>query len=446
MKLLVDHGASDNLGDLGMLEVALHQLSAYGPDIQLFVKDFPLDRIWNLPDIQRIDYQHPLPPYTLDGPGGRIRKRLLRSLSYKKRRLLYLFLLGRGLMRAGQAGVIVDGTRMKMIDWATRFDALFMAGGGDLNDVFGHQIWQRGCLIQSFAALGKPVVLSGQQIGPIRHRVSGQSLANALRKVQLIGLREPTESVQVCRMGRLEPGRYHVVGDDTFGLQDAASSEVRALLDAHGIESGRFIAVNIRVSSVYSPVAEQSLRAIASQAVALGKHYAMPLLVVPIALDPWDSDLVSGQRLAEYVPKGDIKILRDVLWTPSLAKALLGQAFGALGVSYHFCTFALQHGVPAIALYDGDYYQQKALGLAAYWGDERLARPLSQTRTIQDIVAIFDDVNLRTRLAAQAGQDAARWKRFFDDRVPAALGIASKSSTVPAECFIANGNGVERRD
>jgi hypothetical protein len=43
--------------------------------------------------------------------------------------LLYLFLLGRGLIRAGQAGVFVAGTRMKVIYWVTLFEAIFMAGG-----------------------------------------------------------------------------------------------------------------------------------------------------------------------------------------------------------------------------------------------------------------------------------------------------------------------------
>ncbi|RKT47403.1 glycosyltransferase [Thiocapsa rosea] len=442
MKLLVDHGAYDNLGDLGMLEAALHQLRAYGTEIQLFVKDCPLDdRIWNLPGIERVDYHLP-PPYKIPRRGGGIRARLLRALSPKNRRLLYLFLLAQGLTDPEQARVDVDGTRMAAIDWVARFDALFVAGGGDLNDVFDNEIWQRACLIHSFSALGKPIVLSGQQIGPIRHRASRQALARALRKVRLIGIREPTESVRICRMAQLDPGRYPVVGDDTFGLPDAESNEVRALLDAQGIESGRFIAVNIRVS-LYSPVAEQSLRTLASQASALGRHYAMPVLVVPIALDPGDSDLASGQRLAEYAPKGGIQILHDVSWTPSLAKALLGQAFGALGVSYHFCTFALQHGVPAIALYDGDYYRQKALGLAAYWDDQRLAWPLSQPRQIQDMVAIFDDVALRARLATQAGQDAARWQRFFTDRVPVALGIARRSSTETRERL--GVNGIARR-
>lgn len=438
MKLLVDHGAYDNLGDLGMLEAALHRLRGYGTDIQLFVKDCPLDHgIWNLPGIDRVDYHLP-PPYKLPRRGGGIRTRLLRALSPKNRRLLYLFLLARGLTDPERARVDVDGTRMAAIDWVARFDALFMAGGGDLNDVFDNEIWQRACLIHSFAALGKPIVLSGQQIGPIRHWASRQALTGALRKVALIGLREPTDSVRICRRAQLEPGRYQVVGDDTFGLPDAESNEVRLLLDAHGLEPGRFIAVNIRIG-LYSPIAEQSLRALANQASALGRHYGMPVLAVPIALDPGDSDLASGQKLAEYAPKGDIQTFQKVSWTPSLAKALLGQAFGALGVSYHFCTFALQNGVPAIALYDGDYYRQKALGLAAYWGDERLAWPLSKARSIHDIVAIFDDVALRVRLGTQAGQDAARWKRFFADRAPVALGITRKSSTAPEERPVVNG-------
>lgn len=44
--------------------------------------------------------------------------------------------------------------------------------------------------------------------------------------------------------------------------------------------------------------------------------------------------------------------------TPAAVKGVLGRAWGAVGTSYHFCTFAASMGVPVACLYDGSYYSK----------------------------------------------------------------------------------------
>ena len=98
----------------------------------------------------------------------------------------------------------------------------------------------------------------------------------------------------------------------------------------------------------------------------------------------------------------------------------LGQAFGAVGVSYHFCTFALTQGVPAVCLYDGDYYGQKGHGLCGFWADNRLALSLQDLTTlsaVKHIMQVFNDDRLRENLLRIAVEAVERWHSIFDQQV-----------------------------
>ena len=99
----------------------------------------------------------------------------------------------------------------------------------------------------------------------------------------------------------------------------------------------------------------------------------------------------------------------------ALLKGVLGSAHAAIGMSYHFCTFALSQGVPAISLYTGDYYRQKAIGLSSFWGDERLALAIEELAAhgLDRVQAVFTDESLRARLDVRARDAAQEWQAGF---------------------------------
>src|SRR3990167_6942879 len=146
----------------------------------------------------------------------------------------------------------------------------------------------------------------------------------------------------------------------------------------------------------------------------------MPIVIVPIALNPGDSDIVSGKELAKLVRSAQILVMENNNLTPGLVKGILGKAFGVVGVSYHFCTFALSQGVPAVCIHDGDYYLQKARGLCGFWKDGRLALPLNETSTnqaVNHIVQLFEDGVFREKLSLEAKKSKELWYNIFDKQV-----------------------------
>jgi hypothetical protein len=101
-------------------------------------------------------------------------------------------------------------------------------------------------------------------------------------------------------------------------------------------------------------------------------------------------------------------------------KGIMGKAAGAVCVSYHACTFALCQGVPAVCLYDGDYYRQKAMGLCAFWSDDRLALDLNECASVEAadrILHVLQDQRLKSALQFRSSTAIQRWETVFDRRI-----------------------------
>jgi polysaccharide pyruvyl transferase WcaK-like protein len=303
------------------------------------------------------------------------------------------------------------------------FDGLYIAGGGNLNDVFPFELWARIRLIRAFRQQQKPVVLTGQQIGPFCSRWTRGSLQHALRLADFVGLREAGESLAVCQGAGLAANRYHVMGDDSLGLSPAPPSISRAFLRKYGLTPQRFIAANIRVAG-YAPRHQRHVGDLAALLGLLSQRCGMPILIVPISTNEADSDLASGKRLAELLPDDRGRVFNEPGLTPADLKGVLGQAYGAVGVSYHFCSFALSQGTPTVSLHDGAYYEQKARGLSDFWGDRRLAASLADVASpaaADRVAAVLADGALRDNLRHRAAGAVQDWQAGFDEVVSARL-------------------------
>jgi polysaccharide pyruvyl transferase WcaK-like protein len=152
-----------------------------------------------------------------------------------------------------------------------------------------------------------------------------------------------------------------------------------------------------------------------------GEHV---LAELPIAFNKIDSDDRSGERLLDLMKHPELRRIDSDQLTAGLVRGLLGKAFGAIGVSYHFCTFALSQGVPAVCLYAGDYYSQKARGICAFWQDDGLAIFLQKAEissAVEHVSTLLRDLPWRTKLRQQARSAANDWQKVFDKRVRANL-------------------------
>lgn len=421
MKILVSHSAGKNLGDMAMVEGVVRRLLHTAKGANLHVQDHPSlsKQLWEDNNISRASMHLPEPidrvPYVHRIP-------YLRRYEWKFKTIATHYchaMLDRGMnpsdIRVGSGS---DPTTLG--EWCSQYDAMHVVGMGGLTDVFLQAVWHYCCLVHTFTSQGKPVIFTGQQIGPIRSWLTKNLLQRALRKADFIGLREPTDSLTFCEQANLPSESFAVMGDDSFGLPAADKEQVESFLSRNHLSPGKFIAVNVRIGG-YAPSHAQYIQDIANLMSSLSQRYDLPVVVVPISWDRWDSDITSGYRLCEAMKSDRLKVLDySEELTAALVKGILGQAFAAVGVSYHFCTFALSQGVPAICIFDGDYYSQKARGLSHFWGDERLALPLNKLdlkEATRQVYELIEDRQFRKSLNISAEMANQKWSEIFDLKV-----------------------------
>ncbi len=423
MKLLLEHHSNANLGDTAMIEGTVQRLTEVLPNWEIHVPDRPGLRttLWSLPGVHRISDFSVMPM----GHNRIAQTRFLWRFHGVWNNFVFKVAL-RSVGRFHRVGILPlhDGGRKQdavksLENFCQQFDALHIVGQSGLVEVFSDCLFQQCCLILAFAEQHKPVIMTGQQLGPLPSAIYRKLVLRVLRRVDFVGLREPTESVSICQEAQLPPQRFEVMGDDSFGMPPAPDEHVVFLLNQYGLKEHAFLAVNVRFAS-YTEEHRSHLQKIAAIIVKVSRNIGMPIVIVPISLNEMDSDIRAGKELREALGARDARIIDNEDLTSALIKGVLGKAFGAVCVSYHACTFALSQSVPAICMYDGTYYGQKARGICAYWGDNRLGIDLKEVNVglaANQILDVLNDEALRKKLKTLSHKVIAQWQRIFDRRV-----------------------------
>ena len=227
------------------------------------------------------------------------------------------------------------------------------------------------------------------------------------------------KALEFCKESHLSSERFDIMGDDSLGLPPPPDDEINKILSKYNLRTNQFIALNFR-KAWYVLENDNHLINFAHIVDELAKKYKMPFLIVPVALNPADSDVKTGEKIADIVKVAKVLVLNKDGLTPASVKGLLGKAYGAVGVSHHFCTFSLSQGVPAVCLYDGDYYSQKARGVCGFWQDDRFALSLKDIDTdyaVNHILQVFGDENLRAKLSLLTRDAIRQWRAIFDKQV-----------------------------
>ena len=440
MNILIDHGSSNNLGDASMVLSVVLNLRERFPGATLHVvhrSSFIYGSEWGDAAEFAPRFRVALPFFVRDAPlPARVRRRLDEGVRrYVLRQSDATERTSFRNLRSGEAGdlSLIQPPGQTLREFVERYDALHVVGGGNLTETFPWHLLHRTSLIYAFQEQGKPIVLTGQQIGPFPTDKYWPITAEALRRATFVGLREPTDSVALVRRAGVPEERFAMMGDDAFGLDPADSTEVDERLARRGLSTGQFFTVNLRIGDHYAGGHADHLDTVAGMIDRLADAYGMPALVVPIALNEDDSDLAAGKRLRSRVQTVDLHLLDDSDLTPSVVKGVMERAVGAVGVSYHFCTFALSQGVPAVCIYDGAYYGQKARGLAALWKHDGIALGLEgmdPSRAADHVQSIWDDGALRDQLRERSDQAIDLWHETFT-RATAVYASAPPASALP---------------
>jgi polysaccharide pyruvyl transferase CsaB len=234
-----------------------------------------------------------------------------------------------------------------------RADALISGAGSLLQDVTSRRNVYYYLGVMGLAlAMGKPLVVYANGIGPIRARTARHLTAGVLARARLITVRDE-QSLQELR---------------AMGVQGVLSADPALALDPPGPERGRAILRElggggdgplILVAPRHFPGSGRTFAALAGAADYLVRTCRARVLFLPMQM-PEDGQATSAIR--EGMRESSME-LRQTL-SPADLLSLTGQAQVLLSVRLHALIFASVMGVPAL----GIAYDPKIPGFTASVG------------------------------------------------------------------------------
>lgn len=258
----------------------------------------------------------------------------------------------------------------------SNFDALYVAGGGNLNSNYTSHVLNMYLLTKKFKNLKKYVEFRPQSIGPFygKSRFLIEYLVkNIVKYSDRFYVRELL-SLEYLKSKGIET---HLQRDDAWNLEIDSSIQ---------LPSNNYVGICIR------PWKEMNLLTNYVQELTkrLIRMNFSPLFI-PIAYGG-NKKYIDNVFLKGKVEGVFLDDLVDVYsLTPEKIKGIISKCIFTIGMSYHFNVFSLSSGVPSGALYMDEYYKIKNLGLYKAFGNPDLVFKVPDTPVdvlVQKILSI----------------------------------------------------------
>ena len=310
----------------------------------------------------------------------------------------------------GRSTLAADDSARAVVAAVAAADGVLIAGGGNLASTWPLHVYERAALAGIAARLGRPLVVSGQTLGPDLRGRDRELVAELLRSARLVGVRESASHLLVSDLGV----------DARLGVDDASFvtwPTQRAAPEPDGV------LVSLSLSLGRAPRDETVAR------IAALVDAAADATAGPVRFHAHFGQL-TGAR-----PRGDAVLHEEVrarMRTPSTvvptgdvaaAASLARSAALLITGRYHPAVFAAPAGVPVLGLVTDDYTAVKQRGALAHWGQEATV-PISAA-DVDGIPRLDWLVRHRERISAEARTRLPAHRAAFDawwDSVAAALG------------------------
>ncbi|PVE18842.1 polysaccharide pyruvyl transferase family protein [Arthrobacter sp. Bz4] len=254
-------------------------------------------------------------------------------------------------------------------------DSVLIAGGGNMNSVYGWLLYERAAVTAIARHLGKAVVIAGQTIGPMLYGADREVAVQMLSRAALVGAREDSS----LSLGRELAGSSVVrCLDDASFL--ASNTAARQQPDDGGHPPGSTPPVASYIVGTFAGNTGACPRDLFVTAVAKALDDAADLTGLPVLLLPHMA--VEGEGGIDEAIHAEIAAaMTSSVQSQPIASArdtavLTSRAALVVTSRYHPVVFALDGGVPTVALSLDEYSDVRLRGALANWGLADFALPL----------------------------------------------------------------------
>jgi coenzyme F420 hydrogenase subunit beta len=320
------------------------------------------------------------------------------------------------LIRGGLPVFGITSQQVRLLEVINNTDVLFLSGGGYLTGLTLSRLWDNMLLIRLASMFGVPVILSGQTIGVFKDPISRLLAKWGLKKVNLIYLRDATDSPKDLAAIGIASSKIESTFDDALFYKPAPSKEVFNFLANYNINNQTpYLAVNAHYWGMDSSTAEVVSIQMANILNVVYKETGLKICFVP---------MTQGDEKA-------IKVIMEMMIAPSfmakhnyemaLTVGTFHNAALCLTMKHHPIIFSMAGCVPTVSLAFDDYYYHKNKGAMKLFGQENYSiycqpNDLSQV-TIEKIgeawrgkIAISSEILARLdKMRPHAAEVIYRW-------------------------------------
>jgi len=292
-------------------------------------------------------------------------------------------------------------------------DGLLISGGGNLSSGWPRLLRLRTMLMRAAHRCGKPIVVTGQTLGPALDPGARVELAEALAGASFVGVRELPSLALALALG-VPADRLQYQEDDAFLLAPAAPAEVPDWVGAP------WIALSLD-DSFSAAGSAAGLDRLADDLARIGEGTGARFAFLPHAAGGAGSDLAAGEATARSLSRHGVAC--EVLPLPEARAAawLVRNAAAVISSRYHGLVFATAGGVPALGIYRDAYTRIKLQGALAHVGLAEWTLHASRAE-VGGLWPLFRSMWERRGEVRQAMESAhaaiatraeARWQRIF---------------------------------
>ena len=377
--LIGGYGHSD-IGDESQLTAVLTNLKNFLQPVQFFVLSDNPEHTRDYHKVHTIAYPRELAFKLRKGP---------RRLEFLMKALILVFNAWR--LKKGKPSLFLSERGKRLFQEIKSANLLFNVGGGNLTSVWPGGLYSRCMMYILFDLFGKPIVLSGQTIGPFYGWFDKRLASFALSRVNVITLRERFSYNVLQRIGVTKP-LIVVTADDSIALSPAGKKEVEKLFSEEKIlRHHPLIAANmIRLPILPPEKLKKGKQLLAEIADHLISTYNARIVFVPMQYARNADDRIAASEVLKLMKhKNKVSIIMREYDDRTL-KGVIEKMDLAIGFRYHFIVFAVSTGVPSIGIYLDDYYSVKIKGILELMGQGKYVCDIEKT-TLKDLTNLVND-------------------------------------------------------
>lgn len=287
-------------------------------------------------------------------------------------------------------------------------DAVLVTGGGNLSSSWPEHVYERAAVAELALALERPLVVSGQSVGPHLTARHGELVGRVTTSAALVGVRDHA-SFELCRALGVPPGRLVHTVDDASSVQPPESAAWRS-------PTPQYVAASFS-SHPGLLSRDEYVGRLARLVDHAAERTGLPVLLVPHAGatdDRRQGDVALHDEICAKVRSRVQSLAMDPGTEPAAARG----AQLVLSTLVHPVVYALAGGVPSLAIATDSSTSMQTRGAMENMGMGAFALGVPALLSDAALLAV-DELwtrrdGLRSHLLALSGEQQARSTAWWD--------------------------------